>query len=706
MSIDRIYREFFGFSLIIFSLFLFGSLITFSYLDTTEDLLIVDKEFKNNFGFLGALFSTNLFFNFGLVSFYLVFILFYFGLLFFFNYSEKDAYLNVLDNINKFLLGLFSVLLACISASAFITADYYNFNYLDINNGGRAGLNLIESMSLFLPKMWLGTISFIFFLLVQYFVFSDIVNALRSFLSPSSKDKEETTVPEVREEHIETSPEPTPSKSISTKPKGVKKKVVEKPVQREDFIDLLDQKEDMSTEVTEEYLNDLSENLTIKLREFGIEGNVENNLPGPVITRFEISLAPGTKASQVSNIANDLARSLAVKSVRVVEVIEGKSTIGIEIPNPKRQIVSLYSIMKEFKQNELTSLEFCVGRDISGQASKINLQQLPHLLIAGTTGSGKSVGVNTILLNLLRNNDPEKLKLLLIDPKMLELSVYDDIPHLITPVITDMQKASNGLNWCVKEMDKRYKLMSILGVRSLEGYNEKVSNLSSIPDDVRQQLEEENQAEIKELPYIVVVIDELADLMMVTGKKVEQLIARLAQKARASGIHLAIATQRPSVDVITGLIKANIPSRMSFLVSSKVDSRTILDQGGAEQLLGKGDMLFIEPGTSIPKRIHGAFVSDGEVQRVAKKMRELGQPTYIEEVIKSPELIENLEDSDGDYELYNLAVEFVVVTSRGSISSVQRKFRIGYNRAARLIETMVENGIVSPMNSNGSREVL
>ena len=706
MSIDRIYREFFGFSLIIFSLFLFGSLITFSYLDTTEDLLIVDKEFKNNFGFLGALFSTNLFFNFGLVSFYLVFILFYFGLLFFFNYSEKDAYLNVLDNINKFLLGLFSVLLACISASAFITADYYNFNYLDINNGGRAGLNLIESMSLFLPKMWLGTISFIFFLLVQYFVFSDIVNALRSFLSPSSKDKEETTVPEVREEHIETSPEPTPSKSISAKPKGVKKKVVEKPVQREDFIDLLDQKEDMSTEVTEEYLNDLSENLTIKLREFGIEGNVENNLPGPVITRFEISLAPGTKASQVSNIANDLARSLAVKSVRVVEVIEGKSTIGIEIPNPKRQIVSLYSIMKEFKQNELTSLEFCVGRDISGQASKINLQQLPHLLIAGTTGSGKSVGVNTILLNLLRNNDPEKLKLLLIDPKMLELSVYDDIPHLITPVITDMQKASNGLNWCVKEMDKRYKLMSILGVRSLEGYNEKVSNLSSIPDDVRQQLEEENQAEIKELPYIVVVIDELADLMMVTGKKVEQLIARLAQKARASGIHLAIATQRPSVDVITGLIKANIPSRMSFLVSSKVDSRTILDQGGAEQLLGKGDMLFIEPGTSIPKRIHGAFVSDGEVQRVAKKMRELGQPTYIEEVIKSPELIENLEDSDGDDELYNQAVEFVVETRRASISSVQRKFRIGYNRAARLIETMEENGIVSPMNSNGSREVL
>ena len=340
MSIDRIYREFFGFSLIIFSLFLFGSLITFSYLDTTVDLLIVEKEFKNNFGFLGVLFSTNLFFNFGLVSFYLVFILFYFGLLFFFSYSEKNAYLTVLDNVNKFLLGLFSVLLACISTSSFINADYFNFNYLDINNGGKAGVNLIESMSLFLPKMWLGTLSFIFFLLVQYFVFSDIVNALRSFLSPSTKDKEETTVPQVKDDYVEPSPEPTPSKSISAKPKEVKKQVIAKLVQREDFIDLLDQKEDMSTEVTEEYLNDLSENLAIKLREFGIEGNVENNLPGPVITRFEISLAPGTKASQVSNIANDLARSLAVKSVRVVEVIEGKLTIGIEIPNTKRQIVS------------------------------------------------------------------------------------------------------------------------------------------------------------------------------------------------------------------------------------------------------------------------------------------------------------------------------------------------------------------------------
>ena len=468
----------------------------------------------------------------------------------------------------------------------------------------------------------------------------------------------------------------------------------------------MDQNVDESSSVTKEYLEDLSLNLVAKLQEFGIEGKVEGSFPGPVITRFEINLAPGTKASQVTNIANDLARSLAVKSVRVVEVIEGKSSIGIEIPNPKRKVVNLYSALKEFDQKDLNPLEFSIGKDIAGNPSKIDLQQLPHLLIAGTTGSGKSVGVNTVLLNLLRNNTHHDLKLLLIDPKMLELSVYDDIPHLITPVITDMQKAANGLNWCVKEMDKRYKLMSILGVRNLESYNQKISKPNSIPQETKEKLMIEFDGELKQLPYIVVVIDELADLMMVTGKKVEQLIARLAQKARASGIHLVIATQRPSVDVITGLIKANIPSRMSFLVSSKVDSRTILDQGGAEQLLGKGDMLFVEPGTSIPKRIHGAFVTDDEVQKIAKLLRESGSPEYIEEVTKSIEVQELSSDSDNDDDLYNEAVEFVIETRRASISSIQRKFRIGYNRAARLIETMEENGIVSPMNSNGSREVL
>ncbi len=551
-----------------------------------------------------------------------------------------------------------------------------------------------------MPCGW-GLLVFSFFLTFQYLIFYKLINNINLFFKQDKKVEKKAPSKPLKEvkvpDNIRKEKKETPTKQPAT---------TEPISQKQDFLDLLDQNVDESSSVTKEYLEDLSLNLVAKLQEFGIEGKVEGSFPGPVITRFEINLAPGTKASQVTNIANDLARSLAVKSVRVVEVIEGKSSIGIEIPNPKRKVVNLYSALKEFDQKDLNPLEFSIGKDIAGNPSKIDLQQLPHLLIAGTTGSGKSVGVNTVLLNLLRNNTHHDLKLLLIDPKMLELSVYDDIPHLITPVITDMQKAANGLNWCVKEMDKRYKLMSILGVRNLESYNQKISKPNSIPQETKEKLMIEFDGELKQLPYIVVVIDELADLMMVTGKKVEQLIARLAQKARASGIHLVIATQRPSVDVITGLIKANIPSRMSFLVSSKVDSRTILDQGGAEQLLGKGDMLFVEPGTSIPKRIHGAFVTDDEVQKIAKLLRESGSPEYIEEVTKSIEVQELNSDSDNDDDLYNEAVEFVIETRRASISSIQRKFRIGYNRAARLIETMEENGIVSPMNSNGSREVL
>ena len=562
-------------------------------------------------------------------------------------------------------------------------------------------MNLLLIFGDTLNALWLGIIGFFLFLTFQYLIFYKLINNINLFFKQDKKVEKKAPSKPLKEvkvpDNIKKEKKETPAKQpVTTEPIS----------QKQDFLDLLDQNVDESSSVTKEYLEDLSLNLVAKLQEFGIEGKVEGSFPGPVITRFEINLAPGTKASQVTNIANDLARSLAVKSVRVVEVIEGKSSIGIEIPNPKRKVVNLYSALKEFDQKDLNPLEFSIGKDIAGNPSKIDLQQLPHLLIAGTTGSGKSVGVNTVLLNLLRNNTHHDLKLLLIDPKMLELSVYDDIPHLITPVITDMQKAANGLNWCVKEMDKRYKLMSILGVRNLESYNQKISKPNSIPQETKEKLMIEFDGELKQLPYIVVVIDELADLMMVTGKKVEQLIARLAQKARASGIHLVIATQRPSVDVITGLIKANIPSRMSFLVSSKVDSRTILDQGGAEQLLGKGDMLFVEPGTSIPKRIHGAFVTDDEVQKIAKLLRESGSPEYIEEVTKSIEVQELNSDSDNDDDLYNEAVEFVIETRRASISSIQRKFRIGYNRAARLIETMEENGIVSPMNSNGSREVL
>ena len=701
MSIDRIYREFFGFSLIIISLFLFVSLVTFSAQDNVNNLLTDSKNYLNNFGYLGALFSSTVFSYIGFAAYYFALICFYFGMILFFssssnNFSERLSFVN---NVLYSFISIFPLTLFLIS---FFNSTNTELSLLSINSGGLAGDNLSIILSTYANSLIVGSVSGIIFLTLQYFIFYDLLNSINAFfksdkISEKKQSKPRNIVKEVEKPKVSKPKESTATEAPKPDPINV---------EQEDFIDLLDKKIDDSSEVTKDYLDNLAENLVNKLEEFGIEGRVEGSLPGPVITRFEISLAPGTKASQVSNIANDLARSLAVKSVRVVEVIEGKSSIGIEIPNPKRKVVTLYSSIHQHAKDTLNPLEFCIGKDIAGESAKIDLQQLPHILIAGTTGSGKSVGVNTILLNLLRNNSPANLKLLLIDPKMLELSVYDDIPHLITPVITDMQKAANGLNWCVKEMDKRYKLMSILGVRNLEGYNQKAAKPSSIPQEQKELLLEELDGDIKSLPYIVVVIDELADLMMVTGKKVEQLIARLAQKARASGIHLAIATQRPSVDVITGLIKANIPSRMSFLVSSKVDSRTILDQGGAEQLLGKGDMLFIEPGTSIPKRIHGAFVKDDEVQKITKYLRETGKPEYIEEVTKAIEIQELQSDSDTDDDLYNEAVEFVVETRRASISSIQRKFRIGYNRAARLIETMEENGIVTPMNSNGSREVI
>ena len=690
MSIDRIYREFSGVALVIFSLFLITSLFTFSPQDDVQGFLADGIEYSNSLGYLGALFSSTMLFYLGYASYYFALMLSYFGIVLFVS-STSSNFFERINLFNRFMLSLISI---------FPLAVFYASFFNDI--GGIAGESLLNSMGTYLNKFWLGSLSIIIFLSFQYLVFYDFIKFIN--VLNNQKQTKSKKVPDKKPIVKEV------KKTEAVKKTEIKKPSVSEPIieiqEQKDFLDLLDQKIDESADVTKEYLEDLSNNLVIKLEEFGIEGKVEGSFPGPVITRFEINLAPGTKASQVTNIANDLARSLAVKSVRVVEVIEGKSSIGIEIPNPKRKVVTLYSTLHEHSKESLKPLEFSIGRDIAGESSKIDLQQLPHLLIAGTTGSGKSVGVNSILLNLLRNNSPKDLRLLLIDPKMLELSVYDDIPHLITPVVTDMQKAANGLNWCVKEMDKRYKLMSALGVRSLESYNQKALKLNSISQDIKEKLLEINDGEIEPLPYIVIVIDELADLMMVAGKKVEQLISRLAQKARASGMHLVVSTQRPSVDVITGLIKANIPSRISFLVSSKIDSRTILDQGGAEQLLGNGDMLFVEPGTSIPKRIHGAFVSDDEVQKIAKYLRETGKPSYIEEVIKSIEVQELSDDSEIDDDLYNEAVEFVIETRRASISSVQRKFRIGYNRAARLIEAMEENGIVSPMNSNGSREVL
>lgn len=481
-----------------------------------------------------------------------------------------------------------------------------------------------------------------------------------------------------------------------------------------------------------EALEHLSRLLEHKLQDFGISAEVTEVLPGPVITRFEIQPAPGVKVSRISNLAKDLARSMAVISVRVVEVIPGKSVVGIEIPNEKREMVRLSEVLSsDVYDRSHSPLTLALGHDIAGEPIVADLAKMPHLLVAGTTGSGKSVGINAMLLSLLFKASPEEVKLILVDPKMLELSVYDGVPHLLTPVITDMKDAASGLRWCVGEMERRYKLMAAMGVRNIAGFNRKVDEAIKSGNPITDPLwtfkpeemgwdenEEPPEAPLLEmLPYIVVVIDEFADMMMIVGKKVEQLIARIAQKARAAGIHLILATQRPSVDVITGLIKANVPSRIAFQVSSKVDSRTILDQGGAEQLLGHGDMLYLPPGTSVPERVHGAFVDDHEVHKVVDDWKRRGEPEYLDEIIDEsmvssipvPGFSSEGEGGDEDTEsdpLYDEAVEFVLQTRKASISSVQRKLRIGYNRAARLIEQMEVSGVVSPMASNGNREVL
>ena len=454
-----------------------------------------------------------------------------------------------------------------------------------------------------------------------------------------------------------------------------------------------------------------------KLADFGIEVSVLSAQPGPVITRYELDPAPGVKGSQITNLARDLARALSVLSVRVVETIPGKSYMGLEIPNPKRQIVFLTEILGSKVYADMHSkLAIALGKDIAGLPVVADLSKMPHVLVAGTTGSGKSVAINALILSLVYKAEASQVRMILIDPKMLELSVYEGIPHLLAPVVTDMRQAANALNWCVAEMDRRYKLMSVVGVRNLAGFNQKIKDAEKAGEKIPHpfSLTPDEPEPLEELPTIVVVIDELADLMMVVGKKVEELIARLAQKARACGIHLVLATQRPSVDVITGLIKANVPTRISFQVSSKIDSRTILDQMGAEALLGQGDMLYMPPGSGYPQRIHGAFVSDKEVHAVVNHLKTLGKPNYIEGILTNEtkgggEASEASEYSDGGGEkdeLYDEAVSIVLKSRRASISSVQRQLRIGYNRAARLIEDMERAGLVSEMQSNGSREVL
>ncbi len=456
-----------------------------------------------------------------------------------------------------------------------------------------------------------------------------------------------------------------------------------------------------------------------KLADFNVEAKVLTAHPGPVVTRYEIEPAIGVKGSQIVGLAKDLARALSLVSIRVVETVPGKSCMALELPNPRRQIVRLSEIIGSQAYHGMHSpLSVALGKDIGGQPVVVDLAKMPHLLVAGTTGSGKSVGINAMILSLIYKAEPKDVRMIMVDPKMLELSIYEGIPHLLAPVVTDMTKAANALNWCVGEMERRYKLMSALGVRNLSGFNSKINEAKKAGEHIPNPFSLTANTEIgpeplEPLPYIVVVIDELADLMMVVGKKIEELIARLAQKARASGIHLILATQRPSVDVITGLIKANIPTRIAFQVSSKIDSRTILDQMGAEALLGQGDMLFLAPGTGLPVRVHGAFVADEEVHHVVDHLKKVGPPDYIDGLLDGP-VGEDAEVGAGDTAagdaeadpMYDQAVEIVLKTRRPSISLVQRHLRIGYNRAARLIEAMEKAGLVTPMNGAGGREVI
>ena len=536
--------------------------------------------------------------------------------------------------------------------------------------------------------------------------------------------KREVVVVQERAKHVEAAPIRIEPQVVAV----VRSERVEKEKQATLFADptdsslpplaLLDEAKIVQETVSVETLEFTSRLIEKKLSDFGVDVKVVAAYPGPVITRYEIDPATGVKGSQIVGLARDLARSLSITSIRVVETIPGKTYMGLELPNPKRQIVRLTEILgSQLYNDSASSLTIALGKDIAGHPVVADLAKMPHLLIAGTTGSGKSVGINATLLSLLYKSDPKSVRMILIDPKMLEMSVYEGIPHLLAPVVTDMRQAGHALNWAVNEMERRYRLMSKLGVRNLAGYNNKILDAAKREEHIPNpfSLTPDAPEPLEELPTIVIIIDELADLMMVVGKKVEELIARIAQKARAAGLHLILATQRPSVDVITGLIKANIPTRIAFQVSSKIDSRTILDQMGAEALLGMGDMLYMPPGSGFPVRVHGAFVSDEEVHRVVEFLKTQGEPNYIDGILEggttedgaqlSLDGVPAASGSESD-ELYDSAVAIVLKNRRASISLVQRNLRIGYNRAARLLEQMEQSGIVSTMQSNGNREIL
>ena len=754
--IKKTFLNFFSFFLLAFSLYIFISLVSYDSSDSGFFSKNSSEIINNLGGPLGATVSDFLFtlFGYGSYLFLLIGSVWAIQTLFY-----EDKYPSNIKTAIRFFSSIFLLICFCSVGYFYFLENFSGFIgkeiFLSISSiFGDIGslifliILLIPTLSLSFNFSWLNfidQIGKILIILVNFLsnivlkiyellkrslfdIFSKskkIIVSLQGNLDKKIKSKPEISKePQIKEKKVEkpqTDPKQVdlPIKNDSNL-KEVTKEIhndiadVKKDKAVMPSTELLDRALDDGSSLTERELNQIAELLEDKLEEFGIEATVESVLPGPVVTRFEIQPAPGTKASKITNIAQDIARSLSVSSVRVVEVIEGKSFVGIEIPNNNRKMVRLTEILssKAFKSSP-SNLSVALGQDISGNPIVVDLAKMPHMLVAGTTGSGKSVGLNAMLLSLLFKSDPEEVRLILVDPKMLELAVYDGIPHLLTPVITDMTDASNGLRWCVAEMDRRYKLMSMMGVRNLAGFNKKIQDADKNGKQILNPLNEDEEEYLETLPSIVVVVDEFADMMMLVGKKVEHLIARIAQKARAAGIHLVLATQRPSVDVITGLIKANIPTRIAFQVSTKIDSRTILDQGGAEQLLGYGDMLYLPPGVGVPVRVHGAFVGDDEVHRVVNDWKSRAEPNYVDEIISSnqdtgpiPGWTGIESSSDEQDELYDEAVNFVIESRRASISAVQRKLRIGYNRAARLIETMEEAGLVSEMSSNGSREVL
>ena len=754
--IKKTFLNFFSFFLLAFSLYIFISLVSYDSSDSGFFSKNSSEIINNLGGPLGATVSDFLFtlFGYGSYLFLLIGSVWAIQTLFY-----EDKYPSNIKTAIRFFSSIFLLICFCSVGYFYFLENFSGFIgkeiFLSISSiFGDIGslifliILIIPTLSLSFNFSWLNfidQIGKILIILVNFLsnivlkiyellkrslfdIFSKskkIIVSLQGNLDKKIKSKPEISKePQIKEKKVE-KPQTDPKQvdlpikndsNLKEVPKEILDDIVD--VKKDKAVmpstELLDRALDDGSSLTERELNQIAELLEDKLEEFGIEATVESVLPGPVVTRFEIQPAPGTKASKITSIAQDIARSLSVSSVRVVEVIEGKSFVGIEIPNNNRKMVRLTEILssKAFKSSP-SNLSVALGQDISGNPIVVDLAKMPHMLVAGTTGSGKSVGLNAMLLSLLFKSDPEEVRLILVDPKMLELAVYDGIPHLLTPVITDMTDASNGLRWCVAEMDRRYKLMSMMGVRNLAGFNKKIQDADKNGKQILNPLNEDEEEYLETLPSIVVVVDEFADMMMLVGKKVEHLIARIAQKARAAGIHLVLATQRPSVDVITGLIKANIPTRIAFQVSTKIDSRTILDQGGAEQLLGYGDMLYLPPGVGVPVRVHGAFVGDDEVHRVVNDWKSRAEPNYVDEIISSnqdtgpiPGWTGIESSSDEQDELYDEAVNFVIESRRASISAVQRKLRIGYNRAARLIETMEEAGLVSEMSSNGSREVL